>query len=351
MKHWKAALAVVVVLAVLGGGIGYLLSRPDDSPAPATRQSLAALAVEVLDLEPTSFEVNPPGFEGERLAVAVMFVPSDGGDSDRVLLAVVEGENLRKCSDEKECDKVTHDGHDVRLSWQDGHPEEDPGYVQVELVEDGEVRSVAYTGDFVDGDPRKDDLSRDVDQLLELVTDDRFASTTTQELVDVRLAKWPEDDALGDPVPLTSRILASQMQDFYAQPRSAYAVDASAYGPDAVGAEYAYRNGNRISVVVTPADAKQAPTCEPGWDCTTLRDVTHGWKPGVAITIETVNGVTVLATLHSDKVTERIVGNYNLGNDVTFFWTALSGQDWEGWSLTATKMDRTSAEKLRFWEE
>jgi len=317
-----------------------------------TREALAAVAVDVLDLEPSSYV---PDLDLEN-GVRVNWHPYGGGPGDAHALYL----NIEPQKDaaDRRCDircaswKVG-DG-EIQLVWEDLQPESDPGRFQLTYVTDGELRSLGYHGAEIKGDPRKsEDLPIPVSKLTEVVTDDRFASTTTQEMVDTDLAKWPEgweDD--NDQVATTSTVVAHWMEELGLRDRegadtrpTVVPFSPLGYGEEAVGAAVRF-DGWSVSVIIVPADG--APTCGKGWRCRTTPhyyvdqpwQVTTGWKRGQAVVIQHLRGRDVVAKVTSLTINRypRWTGNFEtvrgvVGAAVESLERAVEPR----WRLTTTK--------------
>ncbi|WP_141012775.1 hypothetical protein [Nocardioides sambongensis] len=194
MSRRVTALVAVLALVLVGGAAWWLL-RPGDDAVAATEESIAAVTVEVLDIEPTSYEPEPRADEPEPLGVVIRWRPDPGRDSHYLQVDVHEqaaGEDLGGCSEYYTCDEWEGEDGTFHLSWQEETPEEDPGILVFSYVTDGEVRQVVYAGEPLTGDPRDQDLPRSIDDFERLLTDDRFSTTTTQEMIDTELPGWPE---------------------------------------------------------------------------------------------------------------------------------------------------------------
>lgn len=301
-------LTVLVVAGVGFGGFRYLDSRGDDDPAPATKRALAAVAVDVLDISPSSYNVNPMWDVAEPLGVEIRWHPDGDHDAHYLHIDVRQGMAIKDvdgCNPYSECTDWKVGGGTMYLSWQDEEPEEDPGIlVLTYLTTDGEARTVVYAGQEINGDPRKaDDLPISVEKFEDLLEDPRFSTTTTKGMVETDLKKWPKDGTAGDPVPTTPAVIAQWMvQDGVAEPKGkGVPADVSSYGDGAVGA--AFHSPDRVStVVLVPKDDPAAPTCGPGWHCQTKRGVTTGWKQGVAMVIRESDDAIVYSTVRSAAI-------------------------------------------------
>ncbi|TNM42779.1 hypothetical protein FHP29_07175 [Nocardioides albidus] len=304
----KSLAAAAVVLAVVAGTIalGRWLSGPDDGSAPATKKAIAAVAVDVLDIHPTSYDVNSRYDAPDPLGVEIRFrPPGDDGDSHYLYVSVrpADGDESGGCGDHYECADWHGHGGDFHLSWQEEQPEEDPGILTLTFRTAGEERSVTYAGVLIEGDPREQDLPLSVEgDLVRLLTDDRLSATTTQEMVDADLPKWPKDDTRGDPVPTTPEVVAHWMVENGARDAPTQRpADTTAYGDGAVGAELVSRD-HTTTVVLVPPDSPAVPTCGADWHCETKGDVVRGWQPGAAIAIRRTADAVMLITVRSAAI-------------------------------------------------
>lgn len=309
----KSLAAAVVVFGVVAGmiSLGRGISGPDDgsgngdgSPAPATKRAIAAVAVEVLDIEPTSFDVNSRYDVPDPLGVEIRFrPPGDDGDSHYLYVTVEESgtDDVAGCSAHDDCAAWEEQGGTFQLTWQEEEPEEDPGILTLTFeTAGGERRRITYAGDLIEGDPRRQQLPLSVEgDLARLLTDDRFSATTTQEMVDADLPRWPKDDTRGDPVPTTPEVVAHWMvQDGVEEPLSARPAETTAYGDGAVGAELTAKD-HTTTVVLVPSDSAAVPACGAAWHCETRRGVVRGWQPGVAIAIRHTQDAVMLVTVRA----------------------------------------------------
>jgi hypothetical protein len=138
---------------------------------------------------------------------------------------------------------------------------------------------------------------------VRLLTDDRLSATTTREMVDADLPKWPQDDTRGDPVPTTPAAVAQWMvQDGVTDPTGGgRPADTKAYGEGAVGAELTSPD-RTVTVVLVPRDSPSVPACGAEWHCETKRGVVRGWQPGTAIAIRRTDDAVMLATVRSPRI-------------------------------------------------
>lgn len=281
-------LPFAVVVALVAGGIAWWLNRPDETRVTATKEAIAAVTVEVLDISPSSYNTNPGWDVGEPLGVEIRWHPG-GSDDAHYLHVRVEPSRPADthCSESSRCDTWDAGDGTFYLRWQEEAPEEDPGILVLTLSLHGEDRTVVYAGQEITGDPRdQDDLPIAVETFQELLLDDRFSETTTREMVDTELPKWPEDAELGDTVRATAETIARWVAEAdFATPRSARPFTSEEYGSDAVGAEFRFAEGVRMTLVLVPALATEEPGCPARFRCRERDGVLQGWRPGRAIGI------------------------------------------------------------------
>lgn len=190
---------IVVVAAIIVTGALFAWLALDDGTeslserGPATPKALAAMTVEVLAIEPDSYDVV---HETQTGAAAVSM--SADGNSFEVSVSEDDGEEP-DCEVMDGCDHWDEAGGTVWLRWQEQEPEEDPGIVYVTWVGDGEVHEVRYAGVLIEPDPREQDLPVSVDRMVDLVTDPRMGLTMPVYLEDTELDGWPEGGGAQSP--------------------------------------------------------------------------------------------------------------------------------------------------------
>lgn len=201
MERRRIATVVLIVLVLVGGAA--LVSQrlgDDDEGAGAdggaggvttTPKALAALVVEVLDVEPDGYDHEPVG-QPDGVGVQVRLGADGEYDGDLVALAVWKADAVSTCDGFDGCEEWKADGGTYRLGWDEVEPEEDPGLYVLEFLADGVLRSGAYAGATIEGDPRDLDLPVDVARMQALLSDDRLDLTAPEELDDVDLPRWPD---------------------------------------------------------------------------------------------------------------------------------------------------------------
>lgn len=177
----KGAVAGAGLLLALAACVSADELGSDDTPAKATPEGLVAVALHHLTPEPDEIElyratdeVDDQGTRSPWIGGQLRWDP----DPDWSLSVRVQPDPGTEPCAGRNCGEIG----DARISWQ-ASGEDTPAYLTVFVVRDGELRSIGYEGGF-DGDPRDDELLVDLDELAAIVTDPRFALTTTQGAVD-----------------------------------------------------------------------------------------------------------------------------------------------------------------------
>jgi hypothetical protein len=205
--------AGVVAAAVVGRTVVPGVAERSPAFVPATDQALAALAVEVLELDP---DIAATGSflsiddDDDLLGAHLQTDPAAGYLGRGLYLGIAEDTEDDLCDDFTDgCATLTTPRGDVTLSWmiEDDDPAEhlagpeeaeDPflrrptamyGVSWIDPDTD-DLEYILHQGDAFEGDPRDAEVPFPVDDLVRLLTDERFGRTTTQELVDVELPGW-----------------------------------------------------------------------------------------------------------------------------------------------------------------
>lgn len=219
---WVLFAACVVIVGVAATSVvkdsgGREVTAEPDDWVPATSQALAALAIERLDLDPEVRVTGlPPDVAGadEFIASNIVFEPVDGMYfGPRLSLGVHEEPEGDVCNEFPDgCATLSAPRGEVTLVWaaDEGDPD-DPSEADDPLLgmlkmygvawndpDTGEFELVFHQGSAFDGDPRDADVLFEVDDLVGLLTDERFGPTTTQELVDVELPGWTDVPDMGE---------------------------------------------------------------------------------------------------------------------------------------------------------
>lgn len=180
VRHWAAVVAAS--LAVAGCADPDPDPAPDSSPADLTPRGIAAVVADHVDGEPgevASWDVMTRELGVEAPGAALRF---RGG----VFLGVAvrpTSDSPLMCSTPTffdECVTFDHDGDELLLAWQELEPEEDPGVVYVIDRRDDEDVVVHYSGVSIDGDPRELDLGISVEEMADIVTDERLTLDGTE---------------------------------------------------------------------------------------------------------------------------------------------------------------------------
>lgn len=181
-----AALSAITLalLSACGDETGDNASGKVERTHNITSEAIAAVALEHVEDEPrrATAESEP----GEGVAASMNF---GSDDFDNQFLAVGVGEEalFGDCADDSNdgCEEVEIDGKTVWVAWQEEEPEEDPGVVSVWTERDDVLVTALYAGDVISGDPRDQDLFIDVGQLIDIVSDDRLADKTSEDVIEM----------------------------------------------------------------------------------------------------------------------------------------------------------------------
>lgn len=253
----RVTVAMTVVALVLIAGC-----EDDDERVRATPKALAAVALEHTGIEPTLVEGST---EDGVIEASIEF---DNGHQ-RLSVGAKEGGGVgdQPCDDRGTCKVISTDDGDVHLYWEDVEPEEDPGIVTVTFATEDGVNVAYYAGDSITGDPRDLDLGVDIDDLVAIVTDDRFGTSTTTDLIDAEVPGWAEE-----PTEQTPQLIAHSLTKVHQTLHrlAAYEVDASAYGEGSLGATVELEDGITMTGYFVP-DAERAEICPTAWTCRPLR--------------------------------------------------------------------------------
>lgn len=168
------------VLSLAAAGCGTEASTGSTKPAPVTSSALVAVALEHIELEPSSTHFFEPGEDvgPKALGGQLQF----WGNGLNVTVAAGPGKLKYDLCEMGTCGTERTRAGDVTVMWQD-LVEDNPGAYSVVLQLDDEYRYAFFEGVGVNGDPRKDDLPIDVDELVAAVTDERFALESTEGAV------------------------------------------------------------------------------------------------------------------------------------------------------------------------
>lgn len=229
---------------------------------PATGRALAAVALEHTDIEPTLVE---GATEAGAVSASIRF---DGGQQ-LLRLGAQEGTDGKDddppCDERGTCAVISTDAGDVELYWEDEEPEEDPGIVVVTHQSDDGLTSAYYAGDAITGDPRELDLAVDVDEMVAIVTDERFGTSTTEELADADVPGWAEAPSGRTPQTIAAHLTLLHQT---VHKTSAAEVDTGAYGDGSIGAVLELEDGITVTGYYVP-DPVRADLCPTGWACET----------------------------------------------------------------------------------
>lgn len=287
------ALALVVVSTACGDE-----SDPSgpSGTAALTSRAIAAVMLDHLPDDTTHRQATPVDeYSPKGLVGAELSYHGDGEyDGDSVEVTVQPG-RLGPCDRGDHCTEL---GDDVRLTWGEMIPEEDPGGVGLSRQNGDEVVHLGYAGPSITGDPRELDLEFPVELLAELVSDPRLRLETDPSTV---AAGEQVDDWSGgevDPsalelVPHTDATIVVGWIDAYGHDDEWRYLGPSpvkdVLGPDAVGGRVEVRGYLRIGQM-RYVDALAAPRppawlargrCLEGYRCGRFQGVQVVYRPAV----------------------------------------------------------------------
>lgn len=311
------ALLALGLVAVALSGCGDQTDPPVSGAGdvPITQRAIAAMALLHLPDDTTTREATYTDRSYPEGALGADLRYGGGAETDGDLLQVflVPGHGPQDpCADypRDRCEAREVGGGTLSLGWETEEPEEDPGYVWVELQRADERVSVSWYGDVIKGDPREQDLEISIDDMEAVAQDPRISLTTSQAVVDAGedLDDWgggePDPHAY-DQVPATGDALINA----YWMTTGGYGAYhdrgpsplVEEFGPGAVGGRFTREREGRehpamtIDVVASP----QRPEWMPRDPCAAARFRGHctgtngsrgwiylAWVPGPAGTGE-----------------------------------------------------------------
>lgn len=179
-----AALAALLALTGCAEGAG------DDGPE-TTDRSLAFVTSDEIGL-PVEFSTHGRlTYDGADHGAMVRFVAADDAEGlpptlETLVLPSSATFAERWCGDAVDDGCVVdtlEDGRDVLLKWQLEEPEEDPGIVEIAVVDDDGIVKLNYDGDPVTTDPREPGVMPDglgIDELIDLAASPRLGPHATR---------------------------------------------------------------------------------------------------------------------------------------------------------------------------
>lgn len=199
-RFWMLMVALGLVAA--GCGRETASDSVDTSDwVEVTPEAIANIVADHTDLDIVSIEGGDPRRTG-GVGVSIDFTFSDVQRGDEVegsiSLGVADAANQEAPEDEEPCPRPLSECADldtpegtVRLGWQTEAIESDPGLIIMDFETDGVVKSLYYYAEAITDDPRRLDLTVDVDQMVAILTDPRFGLTTPPELVSADASTEP----------------------------------------------------------------------------------------------------------------------------------------------------------------
>lgn len=163
----------------------------DHDPVGLTPEALAAVALEHVEEEPRVGRRMNETEHGAGEGVRFQFgeTPSD---TTTLNVSVAPPEESSDCSQDTEdadgCEELDVDGQTVYVLWEEEAPDEGPGLVVVWTEREGEFVGTYYAGDPTDGDtisgdPREQDLLIDVEEMVDIVTDERLTLAPSDDVL------------------------------------------------------------------------------------------------------------------------------------------------------------------------
>jgi hypothetical protein len=286
------ALALVVVGLVALSACGSGSDAEKSGEIPTTQRAIAAIALDHLPTKTTTREATYTDNHDPKGALGADLRYAGDGESDGGLLRVFITPKVEK----KPCGGQTLDGCSIRsveggklvLSWATEEPEEDPGFVDVTMIRDGQETQVSWSGDTIKGDPRKQHLTISITQLEAVAQDKRLALTTTQDAIDAgkALKKWKggePDPTAYDRVPSTDDSLINSYWSAHGgygafRNRGSSPLK-SELGPGAIGGRFtAEKDPDAPAQTIDVLASPQAPAWLAKDPCATARFAGHCTK-------------------------------------------------------------------------
>lgn len=278
-------MAGLLVVAACGSGSGAATT----GTIPITQRAIAAIALSHLPTDTTSREATYTDNHDPSGALGADLRYGDDGESDGGLLRVFITPKVSRKPCEAEhldgCATRTVKGGKLILSWAKEEPEEDPGFVNVTMVRNGQEIQVSWSGDTIKGDPRTQHLRMSIKQLEAIAQDRRLGLTTSRAAINAGkvLKKWKggePDPTAYDRVPSTDASLINSYWSahggygaFHDRGTSPLKRD---LGAGAVGGRFtAERDPDMPAQTVDVLASPQAPSWLAADPCTSKRFAGH----------------------------------------------------------------------------
>ena len=185
---WLTAGVAAVAVVVIGLTWSLVVPRADreppvlDNPVDGTPGALAAVALGHLDVSASEVQGGRGGdFYPVGARWATMKVAEPGRSREGILTVAASPSELSTsdCERADGCAEVETRVGTVNLSWTEDMDLGNQGVVSVQMRRGDEWLIVVWTGHGVTGDPRTDDLTITVDDLVSIVTDPAFGLETS----------------------------------------------------------------------------------------------------------------------------------------------------------------------------
>jgi hypothetical protein len=314
---------------------------------PITQRAIAAVALEHLPTNTTPREATYTDNHDPKGALGADLRYHGDGESDGGLLRVFISPKVDKhpCPGEylDGCETRSVPGGTLVLTWQKEEPEEDPGFVDVTMVRDGQETRVSWFGDTIKGDPRKQHLMISVKKLQQVAQDPRLRRTTSQDAIDAgkALKHWKghePDPAAYNRVPSTDDSLINSYWtsrggygDYHDRRTSPLKRE---FGSGAVGGRFTQADPDKPSQTIDVLASPRMPSWMAKDPCRTKRFAGHcvksagklgpqyfAWTPGP----EAKGGVVWMFALRKDEVVAVRKSGFTVAEQASH---AKSEADW-----------------------
>lgn len=188
MRSTRAIAVAATALLLAGCGEeteepGAAHGRPVEGDDPITPEAVAAVALEYL---PNDTSSRTPKTENGVVGVEFRYGTDGEYDGDVMAVGVSKSRGgADPCKNMDGCESDSVEGGELIIAWQELTFEADPGIVVVTMRRAEEVVSTYYLGDDIVGDPRDQELSIPVDDMVAVVRDQRISLTTSAEVIEL----------------------------------------------------------------------------------------------------------------------------------------------------------------------
>jgi hypothetical protein len=186
----------LVLLAGCGSDASDSTDQPADS-VPITARAIAAVALEHLPTDTVERRATDIDRHDPKGSVGADLTYSFDGELYDDLVQVIISPSGFTCSEvegNNGCEEREVEGGSLFLVWREGDAEDSAGVISSVMVRDGERVEVRWylNADYLDGDPREQDLSLSLVDMEATAQDPRLGLMTTQDTVDAGSElEWP----------------------------------------------------------------------------------------------------------------------------------------------------------------